>query len=76
MSRLKSSWPLGMKAGDLVYVRSVDYQLARVIEFIPELANEFYAGQIPIVYLREPEKHGIVWIPVDDLVTVSIPPED
>ncbi len=74
MSNLKRHWALGIEAGDLVYVRGQEDRMAKVIEFIPELADEFYAGQVPVIFLRQPEKYGVVWVPADDLVQINVAP--
>ena len=74
MFHLRRHWALGIEAGDLVYVRGQGDRMAKVIEFIPELADELYAGQVPVLYLDQPEKHGVVWVPADDIVQISTAP--
>ena len=74
MFNLRRHCALGIESGDLVYVRGQGDRLAKVIEFIPELADELYAGQVPVLYLDQPEKHGVVWVPADDIVQISTAP--
>lgn len=72
MSRLKGDWALGIKAGDLVYhCNQGEHQMARVVEFVGEIADELYRGQIPIIYIRQPERYGVVWAPADDLELIA-----
>lgn len=72
---IKRHWAMGIEAGDLVYIQGQADRMAWVIEFIPELANEFYAGQVPILYLHDPKKDGIVWVPADDLIRFKVAPK-
>ena len=67
MSRLKRHWARGLKAGDLVYHQKQDGEkMAEVMEFLSRLAV-YFPGMVPIFYVQEPWKEGLVWVPADDL---------
>ena len=62
--RWKKNWPLGYKATDLVFHRR---QMATVLPFVEELANFVPRGEVPIGYLHDATKRGLVWVPAEDL---------
>ncbi|MFH1170053.1 MAG: hypothetical protein V1704_00590 [Candidatus Vogelbacteria bacterium] len=75
MARLKSCWALGIKAGDLVLVscqgRGRGWYMARVTEFIREIAEECFRGKVPTLDVTQIDRYEIIWVPADDLELIA-----
>lgn len=41
--------------------------MATVLPFVEELANFVPRGEVPIGYLHDATKRGLVWVPAEDL---------